>query len=68
MYHTATISVYDVLHTVFVSCRVLEYSSTPGTLSPSEFVYSTSITSIGENNPQLWLQRALSHMAAELQY
>lgn len=68
MYRTATCSIYDILDEVFINVRVLEYSSTPGTLPPREFIYSTSLKSTGEPDPQTWAMRALSEMAAELNF
>lgn len=66
MYRTATLAVYDVLDTVFVNARVLEYSSTPGTVPPTELVVSASILSVGEEDPTIWLWKALQALQHEL--
>lgn len=68
MYRTATAHIYDVLDTVVINVVVTEYPDMPGTTPPHQFTYSTSIQSVGEPEPQVWAQRALSNMAAELSF
>lgn len=59
MYRTATVAVYDVMDSVFVSARVLTYPSTPGTETPNVEVFSAQVVSRGRDDTTLWLWEAL---------
>jgi len=67
MYRTAVIRQYDVLDTVFIACVITEYSDTPGTLPPIEYVLSTSIPGRGDDDRLRWLYEGLTALAAESQ-
>jgi hypothetical protein len=66
MYRTATLAVYDVLDTVFINAVITEYSETPGTVAPLQYVYSTSVQGRGEDDRTVWLWEALQGLQRQL--
>jgi hypothetical protein len=66
MYRTATLSVFDVLDTIFVNAVVTEYNGTPGLVEPTKSVVSVSVRSTGDDDWRIWLWRALQQLQSEL--
>jgi hypothetical protein len=66
MYTTARAAIYDILDTTFVNIVITQYTDMPGTTAPREFVYSTSVMSVGENDPAVWAVRALNALCDTL--
>lgn len=66
MYRTATMAVYDVLDTVFITATVMEYDGTPGAVEPTKTVVSAEVSSRGDDDYTVWLWRALQALQSEL--
>lgn len=66
MYRTCTVQVYDVLDTVYISAVILNYHTTPGLEPPTRETYSAAVRSTGEDDPTIWLWKALQGLQTEL--
>ena len=66
MYRTATLAAYDVLDVVMVNITVTEYPDLPGTTPPSQFTYSTTVPSIGDDQTAGWIQTSLQGLLRSL--
>lgn len=66
MYRTATIAVYDVLDTIFISATIMEYDGTPGMTEPTKTVVSTQVSSHGDDDARLWLWRGVQQLQFKL--
>lgn len=68
MYRTATAAVYDVMDQVFISVKVVEYPSMPGTEPPEVKVFAAQVRSRGHDDATLWLWDALQALQAVLDH
>jgi len=66
MYRTAHVHAYDVLDTIFVSCQLTQWDGDPAEVEKKQLLISAECKSFGDDDPTIWLWRALQAMQEEL--